>query len=282
MIWLFTLADQMPGPVGLALFLSPLFLGLLLLPLRIPWLNLLTGIAIVGFSVWAHEEMIPPPDSLWRFFPWSYTLVGALNIARGVWLQVRRHSERRIDASPDVRPQEGIPMPMVEFETAVADFLSLGRRLQAIQPVTGERVLAELAAWYRDSRVSGAPVDAHADMLLLQWGGTSPILVPEPTDLRFRGGTKVRYSDQELQYLDFTRQVFAAEDEETEFDDAAVQMSITLAFGPANGDEPDSNLWIHTPDELERSLASFRTVPFVQALLDRPAHVVSITVDSCG
>lgn len=164
MIWLFTLADQMPGPVGLALFLSPLFLGLLLLPLRIPWLNMLTGIAIVGFSVWAHEEMIPPPDSLWRFFPWSYTLVGALNIARGVWLQVRRHSERRIDPSPDVRPQEGIPMPMVEFETAVADFLSLGRRLQAIQPVTGERVLAELAAWYRDYRVSGASVDAHADM----------------------------------------------------------------------------------------------------------------------
>lgn len=76
--------------------------------------------------------------------------------------------------------------------------------------------------------------------------------------------------------------MFAAEDEETEFDDAAVQMSITLAFGPANGDEPDSNLWIHTPDELEGGLASFRTVPFVQALLDRPAHVVSITVDSCG
>jgi hypothetical protein len=58
-------------------------------------------------------------------------------------------------------------MPETDFETAIADFLALGRRLQAAPPVTGQRVLDELTARYRDNRVLGAAIDEDADMLLL-------------------------------------------------------------------------------------------------------------------
>lgn len=117
-------------------------------------------------------------------------------------------------------PPRRIFVPTTDFETSIADFLALGQRLQAAQPLTGERVLEELTAWYRNSRVEGAAIDEDADMLLLQWGATCPLVVSEPTDLRKLGDDDLKFGDHELQYLDFTRQVFAAgEDEDAEFDD---------------------------------------------------------------
>ena len=120
-------------------------------------------------------------------------------------------------------------------------------------------------------------------MLLLQSGATRPLVVSEPTDLRKRGDDDLKFADHELQYLDFTRQVFAAgEDEEAEFDDSAVQMSITLGFGPADGKEPSSNQWIHTPDDIDSGKMGFVDTPFVQSLLSVPAKSVAITVGLCG
>jgi hypothetical protein len=124
-------------------------------------------------------------------------------------------------------------MPATDFETAITNFLTLGRQLQEATSLTGERVLDDLTNWYRDSRIDGAAIDADADMLLLQWGATRPIIVSEPTDLRGRGDNDFTFAAQEVHYLDFTRQVFVAgEDEEAEFDAVAVQMSITLGFQP--------------------------------------------------
>lgn len=174
-------------------------------------------------------------------------------------------------------------MPTTDFESSIADFLALGRRLQAVQPLTGQRVLDELTAWYRDNRVEGAALDEDADMLLLQWGATRPLIVSEPTDLRNRGDEDLKFVEQEVQYLDFTRQVFTAgDDEEADFDDSAVQMSITLGYGPADGDEPGSNHWIHTPDDIDSGKAEFVGTPFVKSLISAPAKSVAITVGLCG
>jgi hypothetical protein len=171
-----------------------------------------------------------------------------------------------------------------DFETSIADFLALGRRLQAARPLTGQQVLDELTAWYRDTRIEGAAVDEDADMLLLQWGATTPQIVSEPTDLRNLSDDDLAFADQESQYLDFTRQVFVAgeDDEEEEFDDAAVQMSIMLAFEPADGNEPSSNQWISSPDEIENGIKTFVHEPYVRSLLSAPAKLVSITVSHCG
>lgn len=174
-------------------------------------------------------------------------------------------------------------MTNTDFESAIADFLALGRRLQAPQLLTGQRVLDELTAWYRDTRVEAAALDEDADMLLLQWGVKQPLIVTEPTDLRDLGDEDLKFSDQEVKYLDFTRQVFATgDDENAEFDDAAVQMSITLGFAPADVSEGGSNQWINTPDDIDAGIRDFLGVPFVQSLIAVPARSVAITVFHCG
>ena len=173
-------------------------------------------------------------------------------------------------------------MPTVDLETAVSDFLSLGRRLLATQPLSAERVLEELTAWYRDVRIECASLDEDGDMLLLQWGATRPPLVSEPTDVRPLGH-KIKFGTKDLRYLDFTRQVFAAGgDEGADFDDAAVQMSITLSYGPADGTEESANQWVNTPDDVDDGVREFRSAPFVQSLLQAAARNVAVTVGHCG
>lgn len=175
-------------------------------------------------------------------------------------------------------------MPTVDFETAIRDFLELGRRLYAAQPVTGQRVLDELVAWYSDVRIAGAELDDDGDMLLWQWGAIRPLILSEPTDLRHRDNDdELQFADEELQYLDFTRQVFpAGDDEEADFDDAAVQLSITLCFGPADGNEPNANQWIETPADIPARTKKVLSHPFVRSLMSVPTGTLAITVDHCG
>lgn len=75
-------------------------------------------------------------------------------------------------------------MPSVDLETAIADFLRLGKRLQSDPGLTGDRVLEEMTDWFRQVRVDGADSESDGDMLLFQWGTTRPILLAEPTDMR--------------------------------------------------------------------------------------------------
>jgi hypothetical protein len=168
------------------------------------------------------------------------------------------------------------------LETAISNFLDLGRKLQSHQPLRGSLVLSELTRWYQDSRILGAAFEDDADMLLLQWGKTRAHVLSEPTDMRgFRDGD-YRFTDVARRYLDFTRQVFStAEDETAEFDDVAVQMSVTLCYQIADGSEPSGSLWISSPDELAGGLQKFQNA-FVASLLDLPADVVSISVFNAG
>jgi hypothetical protein len=86
--------------------------------------------------------------------------------------------------------------------------------------------------------------------------------------------------EKKYQYLDFTRQVFANNEEKSlEFDDVAVQMSITLCYELSIGSEPNSNLWIDMPGEIERGLSKYRATPFVGILLGIPAWRATVTVD---
>ncbi len=173
-------------------------------------------------------------------------------------------------------------MPTIDLETAVTDFLALGRRLQSIQPLTGERVFSELVSWYQNTRLEGASLADGVDMLLLQWGGSREIVLSEPTDLR-QGWDEPKFTDAEISYLNFTRQVFAqGEDEDEEFDDSAVHMSITLGFEPADGSEENSNEWIHNPGDLDRGKQKFIASPFVQSRLNTPTKSIAISIDYCG
>ncbi len=174
-------------------------------------------------------------------------------------------------------------MKTVDLETSVSDFLTLGRHLLSFESLTDEHVLDELIAWYKDSRITGAPLEEDADMLLLQWGKIRPLDLPEPTDLRTVSDDNIQFMEREYQYLNFTRQVFANNEQKSlEFDDVAVQMSITLCYGPSTGSEPNSNLWIDMPSEIERVLAKYRATPFVGILLRIPTWRAIVTVDHCG
>lgn len=192
-------------------------------------------------------------------------------------------------------------MKTVDFETAIAEFLALGRRLQDAQDLCGERVLDELCRWYLGTRVEGAPADGMGqDMLLLQWGATRVPLLSAPIDMRPLGDGELKYDDQNRRYLDFTRQLFVMEgahaegediegvededddDEDEEFDDAAVQLSITLGFDVAVGSEPMSNRWIESLAGVDDGKAAFGADPFVQSLMCLTPSRVSVTVGYCG
>ena len=174
-------------------------------------------------------------------------------------------------------------MKTVDLETAVSDFIALGKQLLSLKSLTCEDVLRELLAWYQEDRVLGAPLDENADMLLLQWGAIHPLDIREPLDLRtVREGTLHGFN-LKYQYLDFTRQVFANNEEKSlDFDDAAVQMSMTLFYKPSTGNEPNSNLWIETPTEIDKGVAKFHATPFVQMLLNTSVWHATFTVDNCG
>lgn len=178
----------------------------------------------------------------------------------------------------------------VDLETAIEQFLSFARELQEQSALTTEAVLARMLAFYRDVRVLGADLDADGDMLLLQWGIIAPLILDEPVDLRYvqdddEFEDQFKFEEVEQRYLDFTRQIFAPEEEDddgTAFDAEAVQLSLMLTYGPANGDEPLANQWIHKPTEIEEEITGFLRVPFVaQHFGVKPERLIA-TVDGCG
>ena len=89
-------------------------------------------------------------------------------------------------------------MQMIDLETSIKDFLTLGRQLQSLEPLIGEHVLNELIAWYKESRITGTSLTEDGDMLLLQWGVTRPLDIIEPTDMRGIGDEKIKFSDSKF------------------------------------------------------------------------------------
>jgi hypothetical protein len=175
-------------------------------------------------------------------------------------------------------------MQMIDFETSIQHFLDLGHKLQSIPLVTAEDALEALVIWYRSFRIQGAEIDHDGDMLLLQWGTTRPFRFTEPTDLRqFQQYDRSFWDSTNYVFIDLTRQVFVqAGKEDSEFDDAAVQMSITLCYEPDAPEQQGSDIWIPTPNDIDPSLAKFRAVPLVGNWWSKPAVRIVVTVGRCG
>lgn len=174
-------------------------------------------------------------------------------------------------------------MQVTDLESSITDFLSLGRQLQTLQPLTGELALKEMIEWYKDTRISNASLDEGGDMLLLQWGASQSSDIVEPTDLRAISDNDLKFSESKYVYLDFTRQVFVeGGDQDVEFDDEAIQMSMTLYYDRSTGDETSSDLWIKNLGEIEQGVAKYRSTLFVSKWLEVPAQKAIITVYYCG
>jgi hypothetical protein len=175
-------------------------------------------------------------------------------------------------------------MSTLEFEGGIEHFLAWGRDLQKRKSMTAEDALAELAHWYRSTRIRGAEIEEDGDMLLLQWGDTQPCKLNEPTDLRklSRDDSSIWDTTRYL-YIDLTRQVFVQnEDHSAEFDDVAVHMSITLLYEPAPHVQDGSYIYIPSPDDIETHVLQFRAVPFVRDRLCRLTSRSVVTVGHCG
>lgn len=168
-------------------------------------------------------------------------------------------------------------------EAAVNGFLVLARRLEDHRQASGEQILARMLAYYQEVRVDDADLSSDGDMLLLQWGRIRPWVLRAPTDLRLVDDGEVQVDSRERRYLNVTRQIVPTSDgADAEFDDVAIQLSLTLVYEEADGSERDANRWVHTPADLDAVLADFRQEPFVAALLLRAPEQVVATVDWAG
>lgn len=168
-------------------------------------------------------------------------------------------------------------MPDIDFESAVTEFLSLGRRLQDHPELTGDQVVEEYARWYRDVRIEEASVDDSNDMLLLEWGALRPMEISEPTDFRPDGSyAGIKWADTLYKAIQLTRQVVpAAVHEHPQFDDLAMDLSIMLCFDATSASDPGDSMWVGMPDEVDRDVAQLRKEPYVEPLLAaRPQRIV--------
>ena len=166
------------------------------------------------------------------------------------------------------------------LESAVVHFLALASELQTDPSTTAESALTRIAEFYTGIRITAAEIDDDGDMLLFQWGASSPITECE-TPIDLRGETDFEEGSAEFGYLDFTRQV-NPENEDDDFDDSAIQMSVTLFYEPATGDESMDNQWICSPQELDEGIEKLRKDTFVAKVLSaKPSRIIAF-VDNCG
>jgi hypothetical protein len=169
----------------------------------------------------------------------------------------------------------------VDQETAIAQFFSLARLCQE-RRLTAAEVAHEIVRFYREVRIFSANPDDCGDSLLFQWGAGRNLLFAEPTDLRPLTDHELQFDDVESKFLEFTRQVFApGDDDEAEFDDLAIHMSIILLYGQAAGQEQHGNTWI-TLQRMDDDMKEFMSKPFISELLHVPPTRHVSLVGFCG
>ncbi len=145
------------------------------------------------------------------------------------------------------------------------------------------RLLIETVAnFYRDFRVADASIETDGDMLLLEWGTTKPNLISDFTDFRFLTDDDINFDEREFQWLGLTRQIFASENDEAEFDDEAIALCAYLFFNEKFGGEPSANLWVSDPGELNDKLKEFLQNPFVENLVNSEPSFVNAFVTYVG
>lgn len=180
---------------------------------------------------------------------------------------------------------------IVDQEAVIAHFLQWARSVQD-RNLNAVEVIREMTDYYQETRITGSDLDEDRDMLLFQWGVGKHPLLAEPEDLRdsttgeHESASPVAFDSKNLMYLDFTRQVVASpigdDDDDEEFEDTAVQMSLTLVYGAGGHKNESGNLWIASPKRMDHDLKKFAANPFVSAILElEPTRYVG-TVDFAG
>ena len=158
----------------------------------------------------------------------------------------------------------------VNQETIIAQFLEWGEECKERNPSARE-LLQEFIDSYQKVRVLYADIESSNDMVLLQWGKTWP---PGTTDIRGTIAT--------VPYLDFTRQIVADETGEAEFDDIAIQMSITLHYESLDDPIESNNRWIESPEEIDILIGDFLLISDVARFLDSVPVFITYGVGGCG
>ncbi len=172
-------------------------------------------------------------------------------------------------------------MPEISPEDAVGKFSQLIKPFLS-SDINPRLLIETVANFYRDFRIAAAEIEADSDMLLLEWGTKKPNLTSDFTDFRDLSGEKIEFDTRKFQWLGLTRQIFAAEDKETEFDDEAIALSVSLFFKEVSGGEPSSNLWIANPNESGFKLEEFLRNPYVENLVDSKPSLVNAFVTFVG
>ncbi|MBI1248614.1 hypothetical protein GC197_12335 [bacterium] len=167
----------------------------------------------------------------------------------------------------------------IDLETAVEQFLELAQSYQE-SSLKASEILQEVAASFRNVRISGADPEKDQDMLLLEWGRGAQFALDQPTDLRQSDDEDLE--SIEILYLGFTRQLCAGDDEE--FDDAAIQMRLICVYQSESSDAEvtSGNLWISDPSRLEYDLKKYASQPFVAEWIDQSCTRSIALVDCCG
>lgn len=164
-------------------------------------------------------------------------------------------------------------------DEVVTYFLQFARQLLR-PPVSATTVLGELVDFYRECRVSGAPLEEgyDADTLCIECGNYSKITAIAIDDFRGQGDAGYKSGPEELQ-LSISRTVHAIDAlaDDSEFDDDGFEMNITLYFGPTD-DDASYCLQVSTLEELAPEISRLTRDPLVSRLLtetpsDTSAHV---------
>lgn len=170
---------------------------------------------------------------------------------------------------------------MLSLENAIKQFLETAQQLQFESELKADMVLDKITQFYRDIKIKGANKDPGNDMLLFQWGTEKPLIIDKPMDFRKYPYLKKKYEESERKYLDFTRQVYLS-GKNDDFDGSAIQMSMTLIYEQALGDEPSSNQWFKNPSNFALELQQYKAVPFVHSLFNSTVSRLNAKVNFCG
>ncbi len=170
---------------------------------------------------------------------------------------------------------------ILSLDDAIERYLSIADQLQNKEEVTIEKVIKDIINNYKEVRVKNANIEEGNDMLLFQWGSNKIMENINRVDLR-NYSEEIIFSDKDYIYLDFTRQIFAPEKSDEEFDDVAVQMSIQLIYGLAKGDEPNSNLWIESINDIDHKLIIYFETPFIVESKNKRINKMISFADYCG
>ncbi len=136
------------------------------------------------------------------------------------------------------------------LESAISHFLDSAKQLKGMS--TAEDAFAFMTDFYLYCRIENSVLANDDDMILLQWGGLQAYVDCKPTDNRVNADN-TEFEEDERYWIGITRQVFAPNDADTDFDGEAVSMDVMVFFDrvPENEEVESGDEWINQPDGLD-------------------------------